>query len=193
MKRDERSYYKEIRENISIQLLSNFKAAGRTDIKIFWKDGELKKGLNELINAHPKECSCMESYSRRIPPLNVDIFGAITNGIRFELIILEIKLLSAVGLSEWSQLVGYTLVARAKYGLLINIDNGASSHLNTILHSDHDLSQIVTLQDKKEVIHKLGFMQWNSITQNFEYSNIGCIGSLSKLSSIIIEDFRAEP
>ena len=39
-----------------------------------------------------------------------------TDGIKFELLILEVKLMNSAGLKEWSQLVGYCLVSGAKYG-----------------------------------------------------------------------------
>ena len=44
-------------------------------------------------------------------------------------------------------------------------------------------------RSKKTIEHNLGFMQWNSITQNFEYTNLGRINSLSALSTAIINDF----
>lgn len=189
MKRNEVSYYPEIRRTIDAQLLSNFRAAKRTDVRIYWKEGELKKGLTELVKTDPKYCSCFEKYAQTIPPLNLDIFGVVTDSRKFEIIILEIKLISAAGLSEWSQLIGYSLVARSRYGVLINIDNGASSRLKEILQLDNDLSKIITFEKECNIMHKLGFMQWNSITQNFEYSNMGMINSLSSLSYSLIDDF----
>ena len=189
MSRNEVSYYPEILREIDTQLLSNFRAAKRTDIHIYWKAGELKKGLTELVKTHPQYCACFATYAQTIPPLNLDFFGIITDSRNFELVILEVKLVKAAGLSEWSQLIGYSLVSRAQYGILINIDNGASSRLTEILQLDHDLSRITTLQQKKTIEHNLGFMQWNSITQNFEYTNLGRINSLSALSTAIINDF----
>lgn len=35
----------------------------------------------------------------------------------------------------------------------------------------------------------LGFMQWNSLTHNFEYTNLGFIKSLSDLSNKLISEF----
>lgn len=37
--------------------------------------------------------------------------------------------------------------------------------------------------------HCLGFMQWDSLTQNFEYSNLGLIRSLSELSNQLAAEF----
>ena len=123
-------------------------------------------------------------------PLNLDIFGIITNGEKFEIVILEVKLRESVGLAEWSQLLGYNVVSNAKFGLLINIDNGASSRLSAILSSDEDVSKIIRRKNHgEEMTHLLGFMQWNTITQNFEYSAMGQLWSLSALSQELIKQF----
>lgn len=191
MKKNEIAHYPEITKFIESQLQSNFRAQGVNDVYIFWKNGELTSGLKDLIRDYPAECACLAEYSRITPPLNLDIFGVVTNGIKFEIVILEIKLKTAVGLSEWSQLVGYNLVSDAKYGLLINIDAGASDRLTGILSFDEDASRIIRKR-KNGVMreHLLGFMQWNSVTQNFEYSNLGQISSLSYLSTILLAQFR---
>ncbi|NBJ93275.1 hypothetical protein [Parablautia muri] len=192
MKKNEIAHYPEITRFIEAQLQSNFRAEGINDIDIFWKNGELTSGLKALIQEHPAECACLVKYSEITPSLNLDIFGVVTNGIQYEIVILEIKLRTAVGLSEWSQLIGYNLVSDAKYGLLINIDAGASDRLARILSFDEDISRIVRKRKNGAAIeHLLGFMQWNSVTQNFEYSNLGQISSLSLLSTILIEQFRS--
>lgn len=114
-----------------------------------------------------------------------------TNGSHFEIVILEVKLIDAAGLNQWSQLVGYNLVSNAKYGLLINIDAGASERLIRILSFEEDASKIVRKKaDGSEVEHLLGFMEWNTITQNFEYSGLGQVSSLSALSSALIAQFN---
>ena len=109
--------------------------------------------------------------------------------MRFEILILEVKLMNSAGLKEWSQLVGYCLVSGAKYGLLVNIDNGASPRLAHILSTENHISDIQTMIDGKNYEHCLGFMQWDSLTQSFEYSNLGMIKSLSELSNQIAEEF----
>lgn len=142
-----------------------------------------------MIAANPDKCGCASTFSQRVPPLNLDIFALITNGIKFELLILEIKLMNSAGLKEWSQLVGYCLVSGAKYGLLINIDNGASPRLAQILSTEDHLSHIKTIVDEDSLEHCLGFMQWDSLTKNFEYSNLGLIRSLSALSNHLEAEF----
>lgn len=160
MKKNEVAHYPEITKFIEAQLRSNFRAQGITDVHIFWKNGELTSKIKELIREHPEECACLDAYSRTTPPLNLDIFGVITNGVHFEIVILEVKLVNAVGLNEWSQLVGYNLVSDAKYGLLININAGASERLRGILSLNEDCSKIVRRKtDGTEIEHLLGFMR----------------------------------
>lgn len=189
--KNEVAHYPEITRYIESQLLSNFRANKIDDIKIFWKNGELTSKIKELIREHPLECGCLDVYGKTTPPLNLDIFGVVTNGRHFEIVILEVKLMEAVGLNQWSQLMGYNLVSNAKYGLIINIDAGASDRLSQILAFEEDASRIVRKKaDGSEIEHLLGFMEWNTITQNFEYSGLGQIPSLSSLSSILIERFN---
>ena len=187
--RNEVSYYPEIQQFIEAQIKSNLHAQNR-ELEVFWGIGELKTNLNRIINDNPDKCNCAKAFAQRVPPLNLDIFALITDGIKFELLILEVKLMSSVGLKEWSQLVGYCLVSGAKYGLLVNIDNGASPRLAQILSTEEHLSQIRTIVHDNVYEHCLGFMQWDSLTQNFEYSNLGIIKSLSELSSKLAEKFQ---
>ena len=191
MRKNEIAHYPEIMKFIESQLKSNFLTEGIKDISFFWKSGELTSKIKELVCEHPDKCSCLDEYSKITPPLNLDIFCVVTDGVKFEIVILEVKLKEAVGLNQWSQLIGYNLVSNAKYGLLINIDAGASDRLSRILSFDTDASRIVRKKENGiEVEHLLGFMQWNTLTQNFEYSNLGQISSLSALSSVLIAQFK---
>ncbi len=187
--RNEVSYYPEIQQFIEKQLKSNFRARNRHELEVFWGIGELKINLQRIIRANPDKCSCAREFALRVPPLNLDIFALITNGDKFELLILEVKLMNSAGLKEWSQLVGYCLVSGAKYGLLLNIDNGASPRLAQILSTEAHLSCINTVVDGSVHEHSLGFMQWDSLTQSFEYSNLGAICSLSDLSNQLSTEF----
>ena len=189
-KRNEVSFYPEIEQFISTQIKSNLLANGVSDIEVYWKIGELTTKLHELIREHPEKCSCMKSFADNTPPLNLDVFGVVTNGVRFQIIVLEIKLLRNAGLSEWSQLLGYCIVSDARYGLLININGGASQRLKGILITNNDVSHVVRKKSNgKEVECFAGFMQWNSLTRNFEYSNLGQLRSLSALSDFLVRDF----
>ena len=186
---NEVSHYPEIQEFIEQQIKSNFTAARRKVPDVFWGIGELKDKLNWMIINHPEQCKCVVSFAKKVPPLNLDICALITDGVNFELLILEIKLMKGAGLKELSQLIGYCLVSGAKYGLLINIDNGASPRLSQILSSEEHVSHINVKYNNMTHEHYLGFMQWDSLTRNFEYSNLGAIKSLSDLSRKLLIDF----
>ena len=187
--RNEISYYPEIRDFIEEQVKSNFRAKSQKELSVFWGIGELKTNLKRMIKENPEQCKCVIEFAQKVPQLNLDIFALITNGNKFEILILEIKLMNSAGLKEWSQLVGYCLVSGAKYGLLINIDNGASPRLKHILSTEDHISRIQNIVQGKIYEHCLGFMQWDSLTQCFEYSNLGLIKSLSDLSVRLVEEF----
>lgn len=187
--RNETSYYPEIKDFIEAQLRSNFLASNHRELYVYWGIGELKSNLLRIIHEHPKESSCASQFAQRVPPLSLDIFALITDGEKFELLILEVKLVKSAGLKEWSQLVGYCLVSGAKYGLLVNIENGGSPRLVHMLHTERHISDIQTIVNDSPREHMLGFMQWNSLTRNFEYSNLGIIKSLSDLSNRIASEF----
>lgn len=189
MMRNEVSYYPEIQNFIEVQLRSNFLASNHRELFVYWGIGELKSNLQRIISENPDICSCALQFSERVPPLSLDIFALITDGVKFELLILEIKLVKSAGLNQWSQLVGYCLVAGAKYGLLVNIDNGSSPRLTQTLLNERHMSYIQTTVNGDSREHMLGFMQWNSYTHNFEYSNLGFIKSLSELSNKLVSEF----
>ena len=187
--RNEVSYYPEIQTFIEAQLKSNFRAKCHKELSVFWGIGELKTNLQRIIAEHPDKCTCVKNFANRVPPLNLDIFALVTDGTQFEILILEVKLMNSAGLKEWSQLVGYCLVSGAKYGLLVNIDNGASPRLAHILSTEAHISDIQTIVEGEHHEHCLGFMQWDSLTQSFEYSNLGLIKSLSELSKHLADEF----
>lgn len=187
--RNEVSYYPEIMDYIEAQIKSNFRVSCNRELQVYWKIGELKSKLNEILEEHPELDSCLGAFARNVPPLSLDIFAVITDGFNFELLILEIKLVKAAGLSEWSQLVGYCIVSDARFGLLINIDAGASPRLNHLLQTDENVSKIIRKKESGEVVHELGFMSWDSLTKNFEYTNMGEIWSLSELSDRLVQRF----
>jgi len=188
--RNEVSYYPEIQRFIEEQLKSNFRIKSQRELYVYWGIGELKTNLQRIISSHPDKCECARSFTNRVPPLNLDIFALVTDGTHFELLILEVKLLHGAGLKEWSQLVGYCLVSGAKYGLLVNIENGGSPRLNQILSTEYHLSHIETIVNETHRSHCLGLMTWDSLTQNFEYSNLGAVKSLSDLSEQISAEFE---
>lgn len=188
--RNEVSFYPEIKDYIENQLKSNFLLAKERELYVYWGIGELKSNLRRIIDENKEACTCAHDFANIVPPLNLDIFALITDGQNYELLILEIKKRQSVGLKEWSQLIGYCLVSGAKYGLLVNIDNGPSQRLSDILSSEKHLSHIKTEVRGKQRHHLLGYMSWDSITHDFEYSNLGRITSLSALCREVSSSFQ---
>jgi len=187
--RNEVSYYPEIQGFIETQLKSNFASKNHRELYVYWGIGELKANLQRIIRDNPDICYCAASFTERTPPLNLDIFALITDGAKFELLIIEVKRVKGAGLSEWSQLMGYCLVSGAKYGLLVNIDNGGSPRLTQMLQTEQNISYIQTIVNGNPREHLLGFMEWDSLTKNFGYTNLGEIRSLSSLSAKLANDF----
>jgi hypothetical protein len=188
--RNEVAHYPEIMAFIEKQINSNFRAREIQNVSIYWKQGEFTSKIAEIIKEHPETSDCLLSYSRNTPPLNLDIFAIITDGERFEIVILEIKKCASAGLAEWSQLLSYCIVSGAKYGLLVNIDGEASDRLAGILTTETDVSRVARKKASgKEIEHLLGFMRWNATTKNFEYSNLGSVRSLSRLSEMLADGF----
>lgn len=112
-------------------------------------------------------------FSHDVPKLRTDIVLLFDNPKtnKFKLVIVEVKLVSSAGLSELSQLIGYSLVTKIEYGLLVNIDGGISSELKDILLTDIDISQIQRLKsDTTDVTeYRYGVLGFNSTTEGFDY------------------------
>lgn len=112
-------------------------------------------------------------FSRDVPKLRTDIVMVFDNPKtnKFKLIVVEVKLVSSAGLSELSQLIGYTLVTNIEYGLLVNINGGISSELKDILLTDIEMSKIQRLHSKslERTEYGYGVLAYTSSTQNLEY------------------------
>lgn len=189
-KENEVSYYPSIMKFIEAQIKSNFKASYGKELQVYCKTGELSSGLRNIINENHLQVARIDEFVAGVPPLNLDIFAIITDGIKFELLILEIKKTKKVGLNQWSQLVGYCIVSDARFGLLINVDAGASSRLINLLQNNVNISKIHRSKVDGEQLHLLGMMEWNSYTKNLEYSNLGIVASIPKLCKLIWERFE---
>lgn len=188
--RNEVSYYPEIMNFIKEQIESNITASGRR-LKVYCKTGELRKGLEEIIHENDITSPAIIKFAQSTPPLSLDIFGLITDGEKYQLLIMEIKLLSSVGLTQLSQLIGYCIVSNAQYGLLINVNGGESPRLTNLLMNDSDLTYIVRdlVSGNRRVEHKLGVMEWDSESQNIRYTGIGKVRTISELFSFLDNEF----
>lgn len=190
-KRNEISYYGEIMAFIKEQIESNF-SAWEKPLKVYCKTGELQKGLREIVRENSITTPSIIKFADSTPPLSLDIFALITDGTKYELLILEVKLLGSVGLTQLSQLIGYCIVSNAQYGLLINVNGGESSRLTNLIMNEPDLMYIVRALTSRNatVEHNLGVMEWDSDTQNLTYTGYGAIRTISELCKKIESKFR---
>jgi hypothetical protein len=191
--RNEVSYYDEIMAFIKEQIESNF-AAWEKPLKVYCKTGELQKGLKDIVRENNISTPAIINFAASTPPLSLDIFALITDGIKYELLIIEVKLMRAVGLTQLSQLIGYCIVSNAQYGLLVNVNGGESPRLTNLIMNEPDLMYIVrSLTSKHETVeHNLGVMEWDSDTQNLTYTGFGAVRTISELCKKLEEKFRKE-
>ncbi len=187
--RNEVSYYPEIMSFLKEQIESNFNAYEKP-LKVFCKTGELRSGLQEIIRENDITTQSILQFAASTPPLSLDIFALITNGEKYELLILEVKLLNSVGLTQLSQLIGYCIVSNAQYGLLVNVNGGESPRLTNLIMSEPDVTHIVrNLNNNTIVEHNLGVMEWDSDTQNLNYTGYGKIRTISELCRELAQEF----
>lgn len=188
--RNEVSYYPEIMRFVKEQIESNFRAS-KNPLKVYCKTGELQKGLQEIIQENNITTLAILKFAASTPPLSLDIFALITDGQKYELLILEVKLLSSVGLTQLSQLIGYCVVSNAQYGILINVNGGESPRLMNLLINEPDLLHIVRkLENRPDIEHNLGVMEWDSDTQNLIYTGYGSVKSMSELCNKLAQEFQ---
>ena len=189
--RDEASYYNEIMSFIKEQIESNFHAA-RNQLNVYCKTGELRRGLQEIIEENNITTPSIIQFAASTPPLSLDIFALITDGVKFELLILEVKLLNSVGLTQLSQLIGYCIVSNAQYGLLVDVNGGESQRLTKLIMNEPDVTHIVRLLDSKGQVveHNLGVMEWDGETQNLTYTGHGGIRTISELCKKLASKFE---
>ncbi len=197
--RNEVSYYPEIMLFVKTQIESNFYAA-RKPLKVYFKTGEIRKGLSEIIQENGINAPSILEFANKTPPLSLDIFGLITDGSLYELLILEVKLRNSVGLAELSQLTGYCIVSNAQYGILVNINGGISERLKELLINEPNVTHIERLvrfpqsynggNESKKVEHDIGVMEWDSETQNLTYTGYGGIRSISELCNKLAHRFQ---
>ena len=191
--RNEVSFYPEIMAYVKEIIESNFRAA-KNPLKVYCKSGELRKGLHQIISENGIRTKSIIDFASSTPPLSLDIFALITDGKKYELLIMEIKLVKAMGLSELSQLIGYCIVSNAQYGLLINVDNGVSPRLQDLLVNEKNVTDIVrnvqTRNAMSTVEHCLGVMEWDSVTKSLNYTGHGKIRTMSELCKMLAARFE---
>lgn len=183
-------YYPEIMQYVKEQIESNFAASGHS-LKVYCKTGELRKGLQAIINENGITTPSIVKFAASTPPLSLDIFGLITDGVDYQLLIMEIKLRSSIGLTELSQLLGYCVVSDANYGLLINIEGGVSPRLTDLLQNEPGLFDFdIEKKRRTRTSHKFGVMTWDSETQVVNYTGYGGIRTMGELCKLIAARFK---
>lgn len=151
--------------------------------------GNLKKGLDMLIEEHGLTCKALLKFAANAPTIKIDIFGIVVYGDYFRLLIAEIKYKSAVGLTEYSQLLGYCIAANANYGLLVNVDAGESEDLIKILKTQPSMTHIIRLlpdEQGRERHIKLAVMRWAHDSKTLTYSKLGVLPTIGRLCSDIV-------
>ncbi len=186
---NEVSYYPEIMQFLKEQIESNFTAWARP-LKVYCKTGELRNGLQNIIRENQITSPAILQFASTTPPLSLDLFALITDGFQYELLIVEVKLMKSVGLTQLSQLIGYCIVSNAQYGLLININGRESPRLTELLTSRPDILHIVRDVNGAGVIHNLGVMEWDSETQNLLYTACGSLRTISELCKKLEKQFQ---
>lgn len=175
-------------EEISKGLLDQFEANLPDDkYRVTPLIGEISSGLRTLIVNGLEAGAFLKDYAQKVHRLHLDISLLIENteNSNFEIIIFEIKKVKSLGLSELSQLIGYCLVSKAQFGILMNVNFAVSSEFSIILDSDTDLTEIVRIVEGKKINHKLGVMVWNEKTKRIDYTNSGSIKSIPQLVKLI--------
>ncbi len=180
IRKKEVDFYEEIASEIVNQIKSHLTSTNHTIRPLI---GEIGSGLRTLIANGYNAGSLLKGYSRSVHRLHLDISIVIENTTtgKFEIIIFEVKRVNKLGLGELSQLIGYCLVSKAKYGILINIDKNVSTEFSIIIDGDDDLTDIIRIIDNKKLRHRFGVMIWNSCTFKVEYTNSGAIKSIPQL------------
>lgn len=186
-------FYPEISLYFQEYMQSDFDAFTSSKIKVFFTHSlTLPKGLEKIISDNQLCVKSLTEFAKKAPELFLDIFGVVTDGASFRLVILEIKYGKAVGLTELSQLVGYSMVSSSTYGFLINVDGQTSKILKDILATNHQITDIVTQYNGFVQHHYFNVMEWDSLSKNIRYTNYGEINSIDKLCEYLITDLQLE-
>jgi len=185
LERKEVDYYEEIADVLTSFFVSNLKGNNGYTVRVLI--GEISSAIRTLIANGYSAGQSLVDFGRSVHRLHLDISLLIENvkNGKFEIVVFEIKKTKGLGLSELSQLIGYCLVSKAKFGVLVNIDNTVSGEFSIILDADRDLTKIVRVIDNKIIEHRFGVMVWNSKTKKMEYSESGDITSLPGLITMI--------
>ena len=183
--RIEVDYYNEIAKSLVNTVVANLDNS-KFVVKILI--GEISSGLRTLIANGYEAGDLLKTFSKNVHKLHLDISLLVENkeNGKFELVIFEVKRTKKLGLQQLSQLIGYCLVSKCKFGVLINVDNSVSGEFSVILDGDKDLTKITRIVNQEEIEHEFGVMVWNSKTQKISYTEAGEIKTIPQLTQKIV-------
>lgn len=186
----ETDHYEEIATALTSLIKGNLSA--NDDYVVKPLIGEISSGLRTLIANGYDAGNLLKEYSQRVHRLHLDVSILVENkkNGKFDIIIFEVKKVNSLGLNELAQLIGYCLVSKRKFGVLVNIDAGVSSQFSVILQSDPDLTTIERIVNGNTLKHEMGVMIWNSNTKNFEYTQTAAIKNIPDLVEKIRESLQ---
>jgi|GEM_PF-453172 len=195
---NEVSYYPQLARDLEAIVASNLQDTNIHVHALYLpRDGShIRRYLETYIAQHPGEVSdALIECAGDIPKLRTDIVLVFDNPVtnKFQLVIVEVKLVSSAGLSELSQLIGYSLVTKVEYGLLINVNGGISSELKDILLTDIDIAEVTrTLSTSgHSTEYHFGVLGYQSATGNFQYIETLAQHSLPQMVGEIESVLRA--
>lgn len=173
---NEVSYYPQLAESLENIFSSNLTNSSINMKALYLPEhgSQVRSFLKKYIEMNPGNVSeSLIKFSLDVPRLRTDIVILFDNPKtnKFKLVIVEVKLVTSAGLSELSQLIGYSLVTKIEYGVLVNINGSISSELKDILLTDIDISKIQRLDSKSsnKTEYKYSVLGYNSNTNNFNY------------------------
>jgi hypothetical protein len=187
--RIEVDYYNEIAKSLVNTVVANLDNS-KFVVKILI--GEISSGLRTLIANGYEAGDLLKTFSKNVHKLHLDISLLVENkeNGKFELVIFEVKRTKKLGLQQLSQLIGYCLVSKCKFGVLINVDNSVSGEFSVILDGDKDLTKITRIVNQEEIEHEFGVMVWNSKTQKISYTEAGEIKTIPQLTQKIVNSIK---
>jgi len=191
---NEVAHYPQLAESLETAVKANLRATD-VQVKVLYlreHGNDIRSFLAHYIQTDGVVASeALKTYAADVPKLRTDLAVLLDNPAtnKFSLIIIEAKLLGSAGLTQLSQLIGYCLVTRAPYGLMVNINGGASGELTTILNVDQDIARIQrTLSGPPhEITHKIGFLTYSTETKNLSYVPTSSVTSLPQVVAEIEE------
>ncbi len=184
---NEVAYYPEIAVALEREITANLNGSA-INVKVAYLPtygSQLRQFLAAYIEQATETSAALQVFARDVPKIRTDLAIILDNPSKnaFEIVIVEAKLVSSAGLSELSQLIGYSLVSKTKYGLLLNINSGISNDLSMILETDADIVNIDRrlVNSDESSVHKFGVVKYSSETKQISNFPTRSVRSLATM------------